>query len=353
VRLAFALAGAIVCLPAIHASSALANEAKPAQDPSGSSKSSNSVNSAGAASDAEAALLLAEGRKAFAAKKHERAASRFQRLVDRYPGYPGYLEAHLRLGQSLLALGRADRAITPLKYYVQGTRDPEAVTEGRIWLARAYLKDGRFNEAYLTTKEIEASKPTAPSLRLLAQENQLIKSRALQGLGRAPESKEALETARKLSASGPKSAALKAEASSVEIELKLGDCARLPSPGKLAEDQARNQYERRGTCLLESLPLYKVALNQNQKALSDETTGALEKAFAEYHKACGSPPEPTETEPTPRSPEQLRQYRRELKERLLEECGQKLKAASGLLSEWSGEHPKRLRSRIESLGKAP
>ncbi len=303
----------------------------------------------GAVSDAEAALLLTEGKKAFAARKFERAASRFQRLVDRYPGYQGYLEAHLTLGQALLALERPGKAITPLKYYVLGVRNPDALVEGRVWLARAYLEDGHYNEAYLTTSEVETSKASAPALQTLLQQNQLIRARALQALNRAPESKHALESARKFAASNPtESAPLRGETLSVELEIKLGDCAKLPSSGPLTEDQVKNQFERRGTCLLETLPIYRLALDLNERALSDSATTLLEKAYFDFLKACSAPPAPPETHPVPRTPEQLRQYHRELKESLTEDCRLKAVAASGILSGWSGDYPKRLRAKLES-----
>src|SRR6185503_6819032 len=75
----------------------------------------------GPVSAEEGRILWQDGRKAFNEGNYKDAVSHLQRLIDRYPGFSGYLEAHLYLGRSLMLVGRPEDAEAPLKYYINAT----------------------------------------------------------------------------------------------------------------------------------------------------------------------------------------------------------------------------------------
>ena len=205
----------------------------------------------------EAALLWSDGREAFQDGEYREAAELLGRFVQRYPGAEGYLEAHLLLGRARLELGRAPSAIAPLRYYVNGTRRPVDAAEGRLWLGQAYKITRKFHEAYFMALEVEkGSYPDRPDLRPRAL---ILMSDAQAALGQLERAADASTRARQAIEAAPAAerAPLEAEWLRLQIDVKTRECALLPTPGPLTEDQARSQLERRGLCVLEALNTFR------------------------------------------------------------------------------------------------
>ena len=312
--------------------------------PSPTPPATTSPTSVGPTSPEEARLLLSDGNDAFEARNYEDAAVKLKRLVARYPGYPGYLPAHLTLGRALLALNRPEEAVAPLKYYVSASKTPKARGWGRVYLARAYLLTGKPREALSMSGEIEREKilpggvggaKTDAEAADLVAESLLIRARALMALERDAEALTAVTSARKLDPWRP---GTRGESAGLELELVLRSCARMSTPGPLAEDQVRNQLERRGVCLSESLiPLRTIAETGDKTSLEEATKAEL-KAWENFSQACANPPKPPENLPDKkkkRTPEQLKEYFKELDQVLREDCRKRAASALGILAEWS------------------
>lgn len=279
--------------------------------------------SVGPTSSAEAEILWEDGKKAFDASEFSECADRLQRLVDRYPAFAQSHSAHFILGKSWLELGRADKALPPLKYFVESS-NPESAPSARLWLGRAYLDLHKFHEAYLLT--LEKNRGLAPEIET---ENLLIKSRALMGMKQDDRATQSIQSARKLA---PQNHDLVDKIDLIDLQLKLRACAKYAAAKQLAEDQARSQIESRGVCLLEAVsrfkdPILAMTGAQTQKQATQE----LSTAFQAYTEVCAHPPDPTPLRPKPRTREQLIRYRHELAAQLREDCGKKSAAASRLI----------------------
>ena len=94
----------------------------------------------GPTSQQESDILWTDGQKAFDTGAYQDAVNDLSRLVDRYPGSTGYLEAHRLLGRSLMLLGRTAEAIAPLQAYITATGNRELGLTTRLWLGDAYLQ---------------------------------------------------------------------------------------------------------------------------------------------------------------------------------------------------------------------
>lgn len=293
--------------------------------------------SVGPTSAEERALLWKEGKAAHLAGNHVEAVRLLQRLVDRYPSAPGYLDAHLLLGRSLLALGDPKAAVAPLKYFIQGSsngKSPQAdlADSARLALVKAQLALSKPREAYLLAEETLA--------RAIKRKNQLIVIEALVakgnsqiGLNQDARARRSLESARAgLKDSSPKSddRALEGMATVLGLNLKARDCERFPSAKRLEEDQVRDQLDRRGDCLLEAQLLYKDLLAIAHDPSSREGTSVLASAFADYLVACRNPPDPVGN----RSQAELKRYRGELEIVLRVDCAAKIKKAMEFAEGW-------------------
>lgn len=307
----------------------------------------------GPTSEAEAKILWSDGEKAFDQGNYQDAVNDLKRLLDRYPGNTGYLEAHRLLGRALMQLGRYNEAVTPLKAYISAAGDRELGLRTRLWLGDDELHLSKPNEAYLLALEVEkATEKTSP---LLYAESQFLKSRALIGLNqdtRAVRVLDSIESAPAVQSD----VTLKGYAAQSRIELKLRECAKHPAPGKMNEAQARDQFARRALCLQDALILFKTTAESKEIPTSDSAGDDLYLGFSSYAKATRTPPEPVETKPEKRTAAQKKQYHAEIVDQLEQDRKKALREALGTLAEWGEKaSPKaaaaysRLSRKIESL----
>jgi tetratricopeptide (TPR) repeat protein len=118
--------------------------------------------SSGPTSEEEAAILWKDGEAAFKAEDYTKAITLLQRLIDRYPGHPGYLEAHRYVGRAYLFTHQADKSVKPFEYYIGATGDRNLALRTRIWLAEAFMELGKNHEAFLSAQEVEKAKDPGP-----------------------------------------------------------------------------------------------------------------------------------------------------------------------------------------------
>lgn len=293
----------------------------------------------GPVTDEEARILWMDAKREVLDKDFQEAVPKLRRLIDRYPSHAGFTEAHRLLGESLLALKRGREALPPLSYYIQAMGQSRESNQARLSLAEAYLSTGRFQEAELVTLELERQESPAaanpPLSRDLHFTGQLLKARALQGLGHPQKAMRLLESTR--SGIRADETPLLALASRVELELKLADCARLPGPlaSRLDEAQMKNAFERRGTCLSESLLAFESLLRKGTPEDSEDAGATLRIAHQEFAKACLSPPLPSDR----RTAKEKRQYSAELAILLRKTCRTGLDRNFGLLESMKGDIP--------------
>jgi hypothetical protein len=263
------------------------------------------------------------------------------RLIARYPAHPQYLKAHLLLGRSLLALGDAERALEPLRYYVQGTGIDEESVRARIDLGYANLALGKYHEALLLALEIQNIRKKMPSE--IRARNLILKSRALIGLNEDFRAKRSLDSANKL--------LQLPEAEYVGLELQLRSCERLPSKGPLDESQIRTQLDRRGTCLLEGLNLFRKTLDAKDAQWSAKAHARVEAAFARYTDACANPVQAVPTGKQKRTAKQLLSYREELAAILRQDCRAQCAAALELIKGWKPQADRISKDLLEQFTK--
>jgi tetratricopeptide (TPR) repeat protein len=323
-------------------------------DGGGTAQPGIAQSSVGPASREEAELLWNDGKAAFDERRYGDAAHALQRLVDRYPALPGYTRAHLLLGRARMELGQSARALAPLKHFVGANSRSLEAAEARASLARVYLSLGKPHEALLTATETLKLKkpPLPPELRVDAL---LLKSQALIGLGKDLRARQALDSARaELAAAArlqpvPNATALEGHASWLGLALKTRSCARYPGPGSMNEAQAREQMDRRGSCLLEASLLYRDTLRPGDVRWADQATRDMSIAFRAYARACAEPPPP----PGKRSKEQLGRYRAELVQLLEADCRARYSRALDLLRSWKPELASGpMREQLEQLAHA-
>jgi tetratricopeptide (TPR) repeat protein len=287
--------------------------------------------SSGPTSIQEAQLLWQEGESASKEFRYQDAINALQRYIDRYPGQPSYLKAHLLLGEAFLKLEKYEKAIHPLKSYISSSHATEDNARARLGLIQTYLELKKFHEAYLTTLEINQleSKVHLPSDLLL--ESYLLKSQALLGLNRTDEAIEVLSATDKKISTETKSY-VKAHAYQLQLRLKSLHCARFPTKDPLDESQIRDQLDRRGTCLLESLLSFHKVLQSGDLRYAALTAAHVTEAFNTYSQKCHSPPLPVFKEK--RTAKQLKSTTTELVDRLDQDCKSKLLTALDLLNSW-------------------
>lgn len=300
----------------------------------------------GPATAQEAELLWKEGKAAFEASDFQAATNRLQRFVDRYPAHGGYLQAHRLLGEAYLGLAEQDRdagraaeakarakqALAPLRYFATGTRAAGEAAKGTILLGHAYLDTGKAREALLSAMEVEKQRLGGPGegLRIEAL---LLKALAQLALGRPADAELAMAAAEaKLGQLASPPAPLVGETRLTRLRVKNDRCAALPSSARMEESQARDQLERRGTCVTEGMLLYKEVLKTGDTRAMDRATREALSAVEGYRRACLNPPDPPLR---PRRTElQLRRYREELGQALARDCREKQRAALELVLSW-------------------
>ena len=270
----------------------------------------DSGNSSGPTSDSEAKILWREGKADFEAKKFEEAARTLSRYVDRYPSYPGYLDAQLLLGMSYLSLKQPEKALKYLKYYTEALGNSTDSMRGRLPLGQSYLLLKKFNEAYLVSEELirfTATKTFPPGFNLKAL---LLKTEALIGMNRDARANQALDAFRKELKKDPDAEAsdLRAPFRFSELTLKTRSCSKFPSQGPLDEAQIRSQLIRKGDCLLEASTIFMELIRTGDEDWVKPAIPLLGSSYQSYINNCTTPPNP----PGKRTAQELASYKQEL-----------------------------------------
>jgi tetratricopeptide (TPR) repeat protein len=296
------------------------------------------TSSSGPVSAEEGALLWKDGSAAFERGADAEAIPMLERFVARYPGYPGYVDAKRMLGRAYLRTQAPEKARAPLKAFILARGKTLEALQARLELARADLELKRFSEAVLTADEAIriSSAPAFADRKELKAEALALRAIAQLELGQGKRSEASARTAIAAvseSAVGHRPQIL-GEAKNVLLTLKLKQCARFPSSGKLAEAQVRDQLARRGICLHDALLTFREVLQTEHPLSLDRAVTQTTKAFASYWEKCRNPPAPPPIRPKDRSAQQLKTYFRELSVVLEEDCRQKIRQGRELLAGW-------------------
>ena len=294
----------------------------------------------GAAPREEAEILWTEAQSLMGSSRESEAIPRLKRLIARHPASAHHLEAHRALGLAYLQTGAAAQAVAPLRHFIDGSRKTTEIVQGKVLLGRAYLALRRYPELLLLGAEIEKTtaglKPAEPAL---LSEGLLLKTKALHHLKRDGEALLTLDSATRSAAEAvpPAPATLQGDLALTRLDIKLAECARLPSARKMAEEQVRSQMLRRGNCLLESLALHARVSTARDQASIDEADRAVVDAWLAYLKAAAHPPLPPPLRPVDRTGRELKKYFDELAQALTREARQKLGEASHLIEDKAGQ----------------
>lgn len=103
------------------------------------------------------------GNAYFEEKRYEEALNWYRTSVSRNPAYP---EGYQGLGDSLLALGRADEAVGQLQ---AGLKEIPDHTGLKLALGRACLESGRFKEARTELEDVLRKDPSGPMGKAAAE----------------------------------------------------------------------------------------------------------------------------------------------------------------------------------------
>jgi tetratricopeptide (TPR) repeat protein len=285
----------------------------------------------GPTSSQEADILWNDGQKAFDNGQYQDAINLLQRLVDRYPGHSGYLEAHRLLGRSLMMMGRYEEALDPLRAYVHATGTREEGLRTRLWVGEDYLKLSKPDEGYLAATEVEKS--SKGKFEDIYARSQFLKARALIGLNQDARARRVLDSVESSPAVASDSV-LQGYAARTRIELKLRECAKFPARSTMDEGQARDQFNRRALCLQESLTQFKTAAESRETETADEASEKIFRGYESYSAAIQHPPEPSKLTPTDRTAQQKSAYLAELTARLDEDRKKALHETLKTLAEW-------------------
>jgi TolA-binding protein len=289
--------------------------------------------SSGPVSDEEAQVLWEEGSSAVLHSRFLDASHSLQRYIDRYPGHPHYIKAHLLLGQALIESGKFPKAIPILKNFIASTSNSTDLAQARIWLGKAYLGAEKFQEAQLLSREIDEMAKKHPLPETLFYQSVLNKARALIGLNRNEQAKQLLESNEKTLVNN-NNQVLTSETLKLFLELKNIECSQLPSKERLDESQLSNQLERRGLCLLEYLLIFRKLLKNGEPKSLTIATEQVTGAFHAYAKTCASPPSLTSAYYPGKTPTEFKRFQAELTDQLKRDCKQKGNEALELLKSW-------------------
>jgi tetratricopeptide (TPR) repeat protein len=295
--------------------------------------------SLGPTSKGEAQLLLKEGRAALRDARYQDAENYLKRLVDRYPGDQGYLEAHNLLGTALVRADKPKEAVPLLKDYISATGANPESAKARLLLGHAFLDLNQYEEAHLIALEIEIMEAKTKLTSDIKLEALLIKSRALLGLKHEARAINALEAAEK-ELSEKNSAEVRGRAYVLHLQLKTLTCARFPSAGSLTEAQTKDQFERRGTCLLEAVLLFRKILESGDETSMENAVDQVSDSYHDYLHACGHPPASAlflnKNKISNQKPSALqrKRYQSELTDVIVVDCRKKSNEAIDLLQSW-------------------
>jgi tetratricopeptide (TPR) repeat protein len=295
--------------------------------------------SSGPTSEEEAGILWKDGEAAFKSEDYPKAINLLQRLVDRYPGHAGYLEAHRYVGRAYLFSHQAEKSVAPFQYYITATGDRTLALRTRIWLAEAYIELGKFHEALLSAQEVEKAKDAAPEL---FAEAELIKARALLSLQENDRAEKVYDAVREKTIIQSDSE-LKSQAELINLELKVRECKKLPpkNSGKLGELDVRHLFAQRALCLQEALVQTKNVLDPAIQARNSLTSinafKALLGGFSDYNVAVKSPPSSPQAHKQDAA--QNKQYKAELVDILEQDRAKAYRDANSTVSSWQKVDP--------------
>jgi hypothetical protein len=288
--------------------------------------------SSGPTSEEEAGILWKDGEAAFKNEDYTKVIPLLQRLIDRYPGHAGYLEAHRYLGRAYLFTHQAGKSVAPFKYYITATGDRGLGLRTRIWLSEAFMELGKNHEAFLSAQEVE--KAENPGQELFA-EALLFKARALLGLNESERAGKIYDSVREKTVvqTDPE---LKSQAELIELEMKVSECKKLPNQKKLDEMDVRRQFAQRSLCLEEALVQTKKVLDPAAEAKNSLTSAHAFKTildgFEDYNKALKNPPSSPDARKL--SAAQNKQYKAELGDILKQDRKKAYREATSTISGW-------------------
>ena len=294
---------------------------------------SSPTTSQGSATQDETAVLWQDGQRAFDTGGNAECIRNLQRLVDRHPGAPGYLRAHLMLGLCYLRTGHPDKSLVPLKHYVEASSlNPDGI-RARLALTRAEVGLGRYNEALLLTTELMGKSIAGPD-RLEAL---ILKARALLGMDEDLRASQAIASFKKESEGLGALSPLTEEASLVELQIKIRSCSRLPEKGHVDEGKIRAQFKARGQCLQEAILLLKTSVQtlSAPEWLEKSLNQVVDAVDALRHWVDAKLPEP----PGKRKSAQKSAYEKELRTALHEDLSDFATKSKELLAEWRKNSP--------------
>jgi hypothetical protein len=249
----------------------------------------------GPTSAEEARVLREDGLAAYQHEEWAKALPFLRRYVDRYPGQPQYAEMKVALARTYLGLRRPEDSLKALHGFVEALPEGSLRTDARVLTARAQLQAHHYPEALLSAQTLSREDGLPPAAQM---ESLGIQARALIALSEDSRAEIALASLRKLDPT-------RTEGYSIELELKLRQCAKFPGPPPLEEAATRDQLARRGDCLQEALLIAR-------KAPEPLLLNSWIAGWRNYREAIRRPPPPPGLRPHDRDRAQKRAYAREL-----------------------------------------
>lgn len=293
--------------------------------------------SIGSVSEEEASILWKDSKTEYEQGRYGEAIPKLRRYLDRYPGYPGYLEARMMLGHALLEKGDPKGALPLLRDFATTTLPASRSIRGSLLLARAYLKLNRYAEANLLLTGLVRG--AARKIPLAHAEALLLRSQALVSLKLDRKAGADLDSAWKLLVSTPAPlpvAALRAEAVHYRLEHKRRSCDRLfpnraPGEPEWDEGQIRDRLHRRSACLQEALlvlqDIFEGPLDESSNPWHRKIGASMSEALRLQSKLCSEPPLPRQG----RNSKEFAKLREEMAQVLAQDCKQDSEMTASVL----------------------
>jgi len=287
----------------------------------------------------ESTLLFQNAQSAYRLHQFKEVIRLLSRFIQRYPGTPGYLSAHLMLGRSYIHSQQPRNALAPLKYFIHASGWTEDSLKARLNISRAYYLTGQYQKAMLSAIEVMEPGTRHPVIipRDIFNSGLLQKSWAHIGLKQHRRAKQTLDSFfAKFPGRNPlKPRHLATQARRLEIELKAIECSQLTTGKILEEAEVRNRMKARGTCFLETLVPLQSGFKAGDPYWAKQARLAVAKSYLDFIQACNHPPKP----PGKRTPIQLKRYKQELVQVLAHDCREYRTKALGMLNDWKNSLP--------------